>query len=196
MRNRLQIGGTVATLHEESQIVFQPVWRTGDRVMETIGMVVLEHFAGPLFEIRRRYNAQISRKSEACGMTLTVWRFGNQRGERVTTLTANDQLGFPAFPIFGNHSTDSFVPPAIAARSDEDWGDGFGRKSSGQVSRPSAYPGGDSQEQTPVPALTGRKLCPHRELAHTNSRPRCCRLRQTGRLQLPCDEVCAGPDLE
>src|SRR5262245_13559948 len=61
-------------------------------------------------------------------MSHTFWRLGNNRGERVNTRTANDELRFPAFAVFGNHSLDGFVPAAIAASSDEHWCNRFGRR--------------------------------------------------------------------
>ena len=54
MRDGLHVGGAVAVLHEEALVVFQPVRRADDRVVQAIGVEVLQRLADALLEVRAR----------------------------------------------------------------------------------------------------------------------------------------------
>ena len=59
VRDRLEVGRAVALLHEEALVVLEPVGRAGDGVVQAIGVVVLDHLAHALLEVRRGDELQV-----------------------------------------------------------------------------------------------------------------------------------------
>ena len=65
VRDRLHVRAAVAVLHEEALIVFESIRRADHRVVQAVGMEVLDRLADALLVVRRRDDLQILAYPEA-----------------------------------------------------------------------------------------------------------------------------------
>ena len=104
MGNGFDIGGTVAELYEKALVVFQAVGCAGDRIVQAVGMIVLQHLAGALFEIGGGHNLEIGFQRQALFDDLSIRAFGHD-GKKIEAFflhdIGSDDLGLPAVTVFG-----------------------------------------------------------------------------------------------
>ena len=63
MRERLDVGGAVAVLHEKALVVFEPVRRAEHGVVQPVGVIIFERFARPLLHVGGGNDAEIDRRA-------------------------------------------------------------------------------------------------------------------------------------
>ena len=121
--DRLRIGEPIAALHEEALVIFETIRRAEHRVVQAVGVIVLEHRASTLFEIRSRNDLTIFRRGQSHLAHLSARRLHHQVGDvdaiAFKPIPRHDQLAAPIVAELGNHSTDRFVATLIAARAIE-----------------------------------------------------------------------------
>ena len=147
--NRLQVGRAVAVLHEEALVVFEAVRRAGDRILQAVGVVVLELLAGALLHVGGGDDAQIHLGRHARFLLLAV-RAAHYEMEHVVARgalrLAQHHLRAPARPVLREKAPDVLVAPPIAARADQDRRDVLER-------RLDAEPSGDGSPQAQAVGL-------------------------------------------
>ena len=74
--NRFDISGAIAEFDEKPLVVFQSIWRAHDGVMQSVSMVVFEHFTAALFKIGSRDNREIGVEWQTFFDNGTVWILG------------------------------------------------------------------------------------------------------------------------
>ena len=118
MRDRLHVGGAVAALDEEALVVLEPVRRADDGVVEPVGVVVLEHLARALLEVRRGDHLAIGvgREPRLRALPLRRLRDDGEETEALAVQRARQHdLGAPVRAVVGNHAADRLVPAPVAA---------------------------------------------------------------------------------
>ena len=126
VRDRLHVSGAVAELDEESLVVLEPVRRADDRVVERVGVEVLEHLPRPLLEVRGGHDRQVLVRREPRLDGLALRRLGHEREQTVRVGSEHrreDDLEQPALAELRNHPADGLVAPLVAARGAQDLGD-------------------------------------------------------------------------
>ena len=142
MRDRLHVSQAVATLHEESLVVLQPVGRADDRVVQAVGVVVGAHGAHPLFEVRCGHDlAQLTsgqadlphaagRAGGGLDLPHALARCGGLHRQithvepiGIQSATVEHQLGAPPHTEIGHEATDGGVAPVVASARLEHGGD-------------------------------------------------------------------------
>ena len=131
MRDRLGVGGAVAVLDEEALVVFEPVGRSHDGVVQPVGVIIFELLAGALLHVGRGNHAEIGIERHAVLLRAAVGRLGDQIGEVVALAgkrVGDRHLAAPAFTEFRHELADEGVAPLVAARGGERRGDVFGNQ--------------------------------------------------------------------
>ena len=137
VRDRLDVGRTVAEFHEEPLVVLEAVRRARRDVVQRVRVVVLEHLAGALLEVVGRQNPQVGVDRQPGAGT------GRRPGPRRRWSTAaasrsppralQDELRLPFRAVLGNHLADGVVVAAVAAERVQDAGELLQRGPDAQV---------------------------------------------------------------
>ena len=137
VRNRLEIRQPIPAFYKKTLVVFEPVGSSGNGVDVLIGVVIFEHFARTLFEIRRCHDAQICVRSEPDARDGSVGRLHDDGEDRIARIehVGQHDLALPPRSVFGNHAANGFIPPFIAARSLKNAGDIFRHGADAERSR-------------------------------------------------------------
>ena len=129
MGNGFHVGETVAAFDEEPLIVLQPVGCADDRVVEPIGMVILEHRTDALFEVRRRDNLPILGRREAYLADCSARSFNRQvrdiQAVGIEPPSRQDHLEAPVVLKVGYQPADRGVASPVAPDGREDLCDVF-----------------------------------------------------------------------
>ena len=78
MRDRLDVGGAVAVLHEETLVVFEPVRRAEHGVVQPVGVIIFELLSRPLLHVGRGDDAEIDVERHADGLPLAGRRLHDE----------------------------------------------------------------------------------------------------------------------
>jgi hypothetical protein len=100
----LHVGGAVAVLHEEALVVLEPVRRADDRVVESVGVVVLEHLANALLEAGGGDDLAVGRGRQLGFAALPVGRLrddGEEAVARAAEEAGEDDLRLQPSPYSG-----------------------------------------------------------------------------------------------
>ena len=121
VRDRLEVRGAVAVLHEEALVVLEPVGRAGDSVVQPVGVVVLEHRPGALLEVGGRHELKVGLKRQAHRPLLAGRRLNGELRD-VETLarrvsTAGRSCTRQPVAVLGDGHADGDVLPRVAAGS-------------------------------------------------------------------------------
>ncbi len=81
VRDRLHVGRAVAVLDEEALVVLEAIRRPRDRVVEPVRVVVLEHLAGALLEVRRGDQGSVGIRGQPRRSLLAVRALRDEREE-------------------------------------------------------------------------------------------------------------------
>ena len=123
MRDRLDVGCAVAVLDEETLIIFQPVGGAGDRIVQPVGVVVLDPLAGALLHVGGRHDPEIDIERHAQLLLGTVGRLHHQLREIVALVgerIGDDDLAAPARAELRHELADEIVAAPIAPGRSED----------------------------------------------------------------------------
>ena len=135
MGNGLEVGRTVSTFNEESLIEFQAVGRARHRIVKPVGVVILHHLAGALFEVGRRHDPEIGIERQPDFLDFSGGRLHHQTKNRISVRrnqVRQCDFGFVAIPIFGNDTANGFVAAPVTSRSGENGGDVLGKGANAQ----------------------------------------------------------------
>ena len=117
VRDRLEVRRAVTVLHEKSLVVFQPVRRSGHRVVQPVGVIVLDLFARALLHVGGGNDTEIDVERQPQLLQPLVGRLHHQRSNAVS-LVAEDvrdrDLAAPAGAKIGNQFADEFIAPRVA----------------------------------------------------------------------------------
>ena len=178
VRDRLHVGRAVAVLDEEALVVLQAVRRAGHRVVQPVGVVVLDLLARALLHVGRGDDAEIDVERHA--RLAAPRRAGRApRGGRccsraVPRALRSTTLSCQPGPYSGNSAPDELVAAPVAAGAVEDRRDVLEHASRCRATRPRARPrrrlsGSESCSGMNTPST----LLAARRRARRAPRPRC-----------------------
>src|ERR1700733_10649628 len=128
MRNRLEISSAIPAFHKEPEIILQAVGSSGNREIQTVGVVILDHFTGPLLEVAGRQNAQVCVQRQANLFRVACGRLHHNREDGVAVVrekVGERNLALVSIAIFRYDASNSFVSTTVATGTFENWCDVF-----------------------------------------------------------------------
>src|SRR5690606_7310048 len=103
----------------EALVILEAVRRANDRVVQPVRMVVVEHLANALLEVRRRDDYAVRSRRQTVRRLLTIRRLHDYRiGVQMVGIEAvawQHDLRLPAGTELRHHAADRLVAPLVAA---------------------------------------------------------------------------------